>query len=70
MKAKDTGHTPYDNWCSRDSRLLSEVFTEGKKAGIGEVMELLQVTYRGGKYTRLRTDTQRWQAKLKELGIG
>jgi len=34
--------TPYDHFCSRDSKLLSEVFTEGQRAGIKEVVEWIE----------------------------
>ena len=40
---KEYGITkPYDHFCSRDSRLLSEVFAEGERAGIKKVVNWIE----------------------------
>jgi len=63
--------TPYDNFCSRDSRLLSEVFVEGERVGIKKVVDwmeyYLNIPEIKGTYADKIIRPQ-LKAKLKEWG--
>ena len=64
--------TPYDHFCSRDSRLLSEIFAEGQRAGIKEVVEwieyYLNMPETKGTYVDKIIRPQ-LKSKLKEWGL-
>jgi len=66
------GSNPFSELIEESERLYEQAFTEGKKAGINEVVNWIRAHSKPDGIAIIRVvypETDWWQSKLKEWGI-